>query len=276
MPVNFKEYPQLRQIWDWKKVLEQCVGEDCNLTFDDESIKVTRAEEKTYCGPIQEIAHMQEWVSDDRISRSTAKEYSSSADADPLTFPNNLHDDLAVQICRKSFKKKTHPLGADSMTHVVDGDESRSANEVDIDQEKTQLALPLATADRPVPTKLRSANVRARTKMKAKRLLIDDDGSTEGSVAASQGRLTLAKWVELEAEIAGIEEEGTSEKDLWCSELRPSAVLKEDTLKEVKEKEADTRIKTSNWKPEPLARTIVYTPLRKKSLEVLAVSSDTT
>lgn len=53
-----------------------------------------------------------------------------------------------------------------------------------------------------VPTKLRTANVRARKKMKVRRLIIVDDSNTEGSVVASQGRLTSAEWAELEADVA--------------------------------------------------------------------------
>lgn len=44
-------------------------------------------------------------------------------------------------------------------------------------------------------------------------------------------------------------------------------------LKKVKEKEADTKVKTLKQNLEPSARIIVYTPSGKKSLEVLAVSS---
>lgn len=36
------------QIWDWMKVLGYRADKDDDLTFDNESVKVTRAEEKTY------------------------------------------------------------------------------------------------------------------------------------------------------------------------------------------------------------------------------------
>lgn len=91
----------------------------------------------------------------------------------------------------------------------------------------------------PIPTKLRSANVRARIKMKARRLLIDDEDSIEGSVVVSQGRLTSA-------EIAGTKKERPSEKDLLPSEWRPSTVLEEDPPKKTEEKEANTEVETSN------------------------------
>lgn len=45
---GFRGNPALWQIWDWEKVMGRCVGEDGDLTFDSESVKVTRAEEKTY------------------------------------------------------------------------------------------------------------------------------------------------------------------------------------------------------------------------------------
>ncbi|OAE34597.1 hypothetical protein AXG93_167s1080 [Marchantia polymorpha subsp. ruderalis] len=125
----------------------------------------------------------------------------------------------------------------------LDGDESLDANEVDKDQEYTQLALLLRRAYklgdglerrphkrrmlqevaisktidhraririlRSVLTKLRSANVRARTKMKARRLLIDDNSSIKGFVTSSQ------------------------------------------VSKKAKEKEADAEIENSNRNPEP-------------------------
>ncbi|OAE19589.1 hypothetical protein AXG93_3894s1000 [Marchantia polymorpha subsp. ruderalis] len=60
-----------------------------------------------------------------------------------------------------------------------------------------------------VPTKLMSANMRACTKVKARLLLINDDDSTEGNVATSQGQLTLAEWAEQEEEHAGTKKEGS-------------------------------------------------------------------
>lgn len=56
--------------------------------------------------------------------------------------------------------------------------------------------------------------------MKAKRLIIKDDSSTEGSVAASQGRLTSAEWMELEADVVGTEEEGSLERSLRSEDLQ--------------------------------------------------------
>ncbi|OAE22177.1 hypothetical protein AXG93_3271s1200 [Marchantia polymorpha subsp. ruderalis] len=92
---------------------------------------------------------------------------------------------------------------------------------------------------RPVPTKLRTANVRARTKMKARRLILVDGSSIESSVVASQGRLTSAEWAELEADVAGTEEKEPSERGLWSSKWRRSAALEGDAPNDVEEMETE-------------------------------------
>lgn len=38
------------QIFNWERVLGRCAGENDDLTFDNESVKVTRVKEKTYAG----------------------------------------------------------------------------------------------------------------------------------------------------------------------------------------------------------------------------------
>lgn len=81
--------------------------------------------------------------------------------------------------------------------------------------------------------------------------------------------------VELEAELAGTEQEGPSEKGLRPSKWRPSAKLEEDPSKEAEEKKVDTEVEILNRKPKPPTRIIVYTYSRKKSLKILAVSSNT-
>lgn len=50
--------------------------------------------------------------------------------------------------------------------------------------------------------------MRACSKMKARRLLSEEEVSTECSKAAYQGRITSAEWAEIEAEIIGTKEEG--------------------------------------------------------------------
>lgn len=36
------------KIWDWKKVLGRCADDDGDLTFDSDSVRVTRDEERAY------------------------------------------------------------------------------------------------------------------------------------------------------------------------------------------------------------------------------------
>ncbi|OAE25778.1 hypothetical protein AXG93_4368s2390 [Marchantia polymorpha subsp. ruderalis] len=75
-----------------------------------------------------------------------------------------------------------------------------------------------------------TANVRARKKMKVRRLIIVDDSNTEGSVVASQGRLTSAEWAELEADVARTKRKleteetqsgGINATDVLCKKLVP-------------------------------------------------------
>lgn len=47
-PSGYRETPETWQIWDWAKVLRSCARDDGDLTFDCESVKLTRAEEKSY------------------------------------------------------------------------------------------------------------------------------------------------------------------------------------------------------------------------------------
>ncbi|OAE29439.1 hypothetical protein AXG93_4548s1160 [Marchantia polymorpha subsp. ruderalis] len=158
-------------------------------------------------------------------------------------------------------KKKKSPL----QKHAKDGDETLGANEIYTDQEDTQLGFLSGRVERPrnrveerpqkrrkleevavletldqrvkmrvrqpLPIKLRTANVRARTKMKARRVILVDGSSTESSVAASQGRFTSAEWEELEADVTRTEEEGPSERDLRSSEWRSSSALEGDAPK---------------------------------------------
>ncbi|OAE20096.1 hypothetical protein AXG93_2611s1030 [Marchantia polymorpha subsp. ruderalis] len=47
-PPGYRGHPDTRKIWDWKKVLGRSAGDDGDLTFDAESVRVTREEERAY------------------------------------------------------------------------------------------------------------------------------------------------------------------------------------------------------------------------------------
>ncbi|OAE29994.1 hypothetical protein AXG93_3893s1000 [Marchantia polymorpha subsp. ruderalis] len=47
-PPGYQENPKTWQIWGWKKVLRRCAGDDGDLTFDSESVRITREEESAY------------------------------------------------------------------------------------------------------------------------------------------------------------------------------------------------------------------------------------
>ncbi|OAE18260.1 hypothetical protein AXG93_723s1120 [Marchantia polymorpha subsp. ruderalis] len=91
--------------------------------------------------------------------------------------------------------------------------------------------------------KLRSPNARVRTKMKARRLILKEESSTETRAAALRGRPNLEAGLELKEETVVREKEVPAEKDLWTSAV-------------------------------PLVSIMMMVPL-EKPYEVLAVSSDT-
>ncbi|OAE18542.1 hypothetical protein AXG93_1938s1000 [Marchantia polymorpha subsp. ruderalis] len=47
-PPGYQGHPDTWEIWDWKKVLGRCASDDSNLTFDSDSVRVTREEERAY------------------------------------------------------------------------------------------------------------------------------------------------------------------------------------------------------------------------------------
>lgn len=92
---------------------------------------------------------------------------------------------------------------------------------------------------------VRMSNARARTKVKARRLILEADSSPDSSVAALQEHLTLAEWTELEAENSGREKDVFSEKDLRNYEMRPSVEMKRRATRKKKGKAIMTKEVTS-------------------------------
>lgn len=127
---------------------------------------------------------------------------------------------------------------------------------------------------RQVSTKLKTPNARAKTKVKARQLILEADSSTESSVAASQDRLTLAKWAKLEAEIVVREKDVPLEKNLRTSEVRHSAVVKRRATRKEKVKAIMTEEGTLGRNQVSSAKVRVSAPLEKPA-EVLTLSSDT-
>ncbi|OAE25299.1 hypothetical protein AXG93_4620s1130 [Marchantia polymorpha subsp. ruderalis] len=90
--------------------------------------------------------------------------------------------------------------------------------------------------------------------------------------AAEKKRFTLQTHAVDEDETLSANEVNTDQED---TQLALASIPEEDASKEAKEKEADTEVETPKRNPEPLAKTIVYIQSEKKSLEKLAVLSDT-
>ncbi|OAE30601.1 hypothetical protein AXG93_2909s1040 [Marchantia polymorpha subsp. ruderalis] len=128
---------------------------------------------------------------------------------------------------------------------------------------------------RQVSTKLKTPNARAKTKVKARQLILEADSSTESSVAASQDHLTLAKWAKLEAEIVVREKDVPSEKNLRTSEVRHSAVVKRRATRKEKVKAIMTEegILGRNQVPSAKVR-MVTSPRTSTETVILETSKD--
>ncbi|OAE23960.1 hypothetical protein AXG93_2836s1000 [Marchantia polymorpha subsp. ruderalis] len=199
--------------------------------------------------------------------RIFGKECSGGPDADPLAFTNDLHGDMACQICgarggKEIYSLGTHPIKDYTPSHrrdiqgsvnylspffinyyqrmglvivaeqkrfpleteTTDDEEALGANEVASEEDDIALALSLVNVDksedvikerlqkrrklqlvttseiidqraesrvqRLIPTKRRSKNVHARSKMKARRPRIVKKDNTQCSETASQYRIS--------------------------------------------------------------------------------------
>ncbi|OAE22614.1 hypothetical protein AXG93_2272s1000 [Marchantia polymorpha subsp. ruderalis] len=160
-PKGYRGNPETWQIWDWAKVLGYRVGEDGDLTFDNESVK-----------------------DGDKIL--SANEFDTNPEEEQFALP----------------------LGR------TDGFKGRGKEWLQKRRKLQEVAVSKMQDCRSLPTKLRTPNARAKTKVKAQRLILEDDSSTESSVAVLQDRLTLAKWAQLEVYTAVKEKDGPSEKNL--------------------------------------------------------------
>ncbi|OAE34875.1 hypothetical protein AXG93_1587s1060 [Marchantia polymorpha subsp. ruderalis] len=245
------------QICNWAKNLDYRAGEDDELTFNCESVKITRAEEKSYAALFKK----------------------------PRTGKNGYRT-----IGLGSWNKR-----CELSTHAYDGDEILSANEVDTDQEDQQINSHPGKTDglrdrreerpqkrmrlkevvvfevrdrRTVHTKLKTPNALTKTQVKARRLILEDGSSTKSSVVASQGRLTSAKWAKLEAKTTVREKDGSSD-----SKMRLLTVVERRATRKEKGKAIMTEEGIPERNPIPSAEARVNVP-SEKPLEVLTVSSD--
>ncbi|OAE30250.1 hypothetical protein AXG93_2956s1000 [Marchantia polymorpha subsp. ruderalis] len=65
--------------------------------------------------------------------------------------------------------------------------------------------------------------------------------------------------------------QGQKKKNLRSSEWKASVVPEKDAPKEAEEKKADNEVETLRQNLRPLTNTVVYTPSRKKKLEVVPI-----
>ncbi|OAE23317.1 hypothetical protein AXG93_3390s1020 [Marchantia polymorpha subsp. ruderalis] len=108
------------------------------------------------------------------------------------------------------------------------------------------------------------------SKMKARRLILEADSSTESRAVASRGRFT----VEAEAEMNMMREKDASmEKDLWTSAMSPTPVVPSRTTRKEKGKAIMTEEVPPGQDKVPLASIRMKTPFKRLD-EVLAMSSD--
>lgn len=116
---------------------------------------------------------------------------------------------------------------------------------------------------RSVLTKFRTPNAKAMTKVKARRLILEADSSTESSVDASQGCHTLEEEAELEVETVVRDKDGPLEKDLQTSEKRYSAGMKRRATRKEKGKNIMTDEGTQERNQVPLAEAKVSAHMEK-------------
>lgn len=171
-------------------------------------------------------------------------------------------------------------------TEIATEEEAREDNEVANKEDNIALALPSANVDkseeavekcpkksrklqrvttlelidqrvelrisRPISTKMRSANVRARSKMKIRRLRIEEEDNTECSEIASQCEISLKEWAET----------SRNQRQMVFSE-EPSSMPAEDPHEEGEEQGDDTTVETLSQDRRPLGQPSVYTPSGK-------------
>lgn len=174
-----------------------------------------------------------------------------------------------------------------------------SANEVNTNPEDEQINLPLrrtkCTRDRQkerprkrrkfnivavteksvrkiVPIKLRSRNAQARTKMKARQLILEANSNMENRAAASQGQSTPG--TELNEETVVREKKVPVEKYLRTSTVSPTPVVTRRAMRKQKGK-ANMMEEVSQGQDQVTSAGIRMRVPSEKPAKVLAVSSDT-
>lgn len=186
-------------------------------------------------------------------------------------------------------------------THVQEGEKVVSANEVNTDSKDEQIvapsrrieqsrgrqeerprkrrktqeaAVPKERVRRTVSIKLRSPNARARTKMKARRLILEADNNTESRTAASQGRPNLEAGTELNEETLGREKEVPVTKDLRTFAVSPTPLVSRRATRKEKGKAIMTEDVPPRRDQVTSAGIRMRVPLETPA-DVLAMSSDT-
>ncbi|OAE29012.1 hypothetical protein AXG93_3036s1410 [Marchantia polymorpha subsp. ruderalis] len=125
-----------------------------------------------------------------------------------------------------------------------------------------------------VPIKLRLPNARARTKMKARRLILEADNSTESGAVASQGRSNPEAGAELNVETVVREKEVPVEKDRQTCVVSTTPLVTRRATRKEKYKAIMTEEVPIGRDQVTSAGTRMRVPLEMPA-EVLAVSSDT-
>lgn len=91
----------------------RCAGDDGDLTFDSDSVRITRDEERAYADLFKHSrtgknGYRTMWYRD-RMRRLMQI---NGFDADLSAASANLHDDLAGGVHRESFAQRSYSLGA--------------------------------------------------------------------------------------------------------------------------------------------------------------------
>ncbi|OAE22084.1 hypothetical protein AXG93_3084s1000 [Marchantia polymorpha subsp. ruderalis] len=239
-PPGYRVNPDTWQIWNWK-VLGRCASDDGDLTFDSESVRVTREEERPY---VALFKHPRTGKNGYRTVRGgESNEVNSDLEDEPRNLPQQRRK-------RSRGRQNSQPR------------KKRRINEVAVAEERLRQASPI---------EMRSPDFCARSKMKARRLILKEDSSTESRRVAARGRYVreagsvASTYKEKEVPV-GKKPRTTEEQS---TPVKPRRASKKDKGKAVLTKEVPPR-----QDKVPLVGIQMRAP-QERAAEVLVVSSDT-
>ncbi|OAE29585.1 hypothetical protein AXG93_4003s1060 [Marchantia polymorpha subsp. ruderalis] len=191
---GYRGHPDTWDIWDLKKVLGISVGDDGDLTFDTESVRVTREEKRAYVDLFKhprtgKNGYRTVWYQDRmrrkiamalmQILRPQRPVYMMTTEErrvfpmrnveharEEVVLANEVNSDLEGEPLSSPQQRRKRPRGR----HDSQPRKKRRIDEATVDEVRLHRTALFA---------MRAPDFRARSKMKARRLILDDDSSHE-------------------------------------------------------------------------------------------------